>query len=174
MRISLIPSLFFLGACASGGTSFSKMGNGTFDLLGGTPLPTAAVLLPLDRNLLVNADQDADGSHIRMQFHNIMELDRQGRFSEARFILSEIRETLTPDSDGYKSVTCSIALTSLKAGDYVAFNRAAHQLDLSLGEPVNVPVVYVEVISLYRSLVKKTLPVNVPEGIKQFDAQLNI
>jgi hypothetical protein len=59
-----------------------------------------------------------------------------------------------------------MALLALSEGDVGTFRRIARQLDNSLGTPVRVPPAYVEVISLYRAITGKVLPVNAPERMK--------
>lgn len=94
-----------------------------------------------------------------------MQLAGQKRYSEARYLLNTVRSNQKVGSQGYKSVTCSMALLAIKEGDISGFRRYARQLDRALGEQISVDPAYVEVVSLYRILENKNLPVNAPDGM---------
>jgi hypothetical protein len=53
-----------------------------------------------------------------------------------------------------------MALLALREGNIATFRRIARQLDESLGTPVRVDISYVDVISLYRAMENRDLPVN--------------
>jgi hypothetical protein len=104
--------------------------------------------------------------------HNTIELAEQKRFLEARILLTELREIQHKESDGYRALSCAMALLALREGDISTFGRIAHQLDASLEHPVRVPPAYVEVVSLYRAMSSQNLPVNAPERIQQMRDRL--
>jgi len=110
-------------------------------------------------------------SPVEATIRDVLELAEQKRFTEARNVLAELRESQPRRSDGYKASTATMALLALKAGDFPMFRRLARQLDKSLGAPVRVDPGYVEVISLYRAAVGKSLPVNAPDGIRKLAAK---
>mgnify|MGYP003971044299 CR=1 FL=1 len=110
-------------------------------------------------------------SPVEATIRDILELAEQKRFTEARNVLAELRESQPRRSDGYRASTATMALLALKAGDFPMFRRLARQLDKSLGAPLRVDPGYVEVISLYRAAVGKSLPVNAPDGIKKLAAK---
>ena len=108
----------------------------------------------------------ANGSAVEVAIHNAVELSRQKRFAEARHLLADVRADQPAGSDGFQAVSCSMALLALSEGDVGTFRRIARQLDNSLGTPVRVPPAFVEVITLYRAITGKVLPVNAPEKMK--------
>ena len=59
-----------------------------------------------------------------------------------------------------------MAVLALKEGDFQAFRRLARQLDRSLGTPVRVNAPHTEIITLYRAVTGKVVPVNAPEHMK--------
>jgi len=110
-------------------------------------------------------------SPVEAIIRDVLELAEQKRFTEARNVLAELRESQPRRSDGYRASTATMALLALKAGDFPMFRRLARQLDKSLGAPVRVDPGYVEVISLYRAAVGQSLPVNAPDGIRKLAAK---
>jgi hypothetical protein len=106
-------------------------------------------------------------SPVEAMVRDALDLARQKRFAEATSVLAELRESQRRPSEGYQASTATMALLALKAGDFPMFRRLGRQLDRSLGTPVRVDGAYVEVISLYRAAVGKSLPVNAPDGIKK-------
>ena len=96
----------------------------------------------------------------------IVDLDRQKRFAEARHLLSQVRKVQPGKSEGYRSVTNSMAILALKEGKFEDFKRLARQLDRSLGNPVHVKAPHTELITLYRAVTGKVLPVNAPANMK--------
>lgn len=110
-------------------------------------------------------DQESD-------LHNAIALAKQKRFLEARILLTELREIQHGKSDGYRALSCAMALLALREGDIWTFKRIARQLDISLEIPVRVPPAYVEVVSLYRAMSNQGLPVNAPERIQRMRDQL--
>ena len=110
-------------------------------------------------------------SPIEATIRDVLDLAEQKRFSEARNVLAELRESQPRQSEGYRASTGAMALLALKAGDFPMFRRLARQLDRSLGTPVRVDPGYVEVISLYRAAVGQSLPVNAPDGIRKLAAK---
>jgi len=103
---------------------------------------------------------------------NAIELAKQKRFLEARILLTELREIQDRESDGYRALSCAMAILALREGDARTFKRIARQLDASLETPVRVPPAYVEVVSLYRAMNNQSLPVNTPERIQQMRDRL--
>lgn len=95
-----------------------------------------------------------------------VELDQQKRFAEARHLLSQVRSVQSTDSDGYQSLTNSMAVIALKEGEFQEFKRLARQLDVSLKRPVMVKAPHTEVVTLYRAVTGKALPVNAPARMK--------
>ena len=148
----------FLASCQTTGSQ----GLSNFDLFG-TPqklIPGEDVVLP--RNSKALGQQSGIESTLRM----VVELDQQKRFAEARHLLLQVRSAQPSDSVGYQSVASSMAVLALKEGDFNAFKRIAHQLDVSLGNPVRVEAPNTEIITLYRSVTGKPLPVNAPARMK--------
>ena len=64
-----------------------------------------------------------------------------------------------------------MALLALKGGDFDAFMRLARQLDVSLSNPIRVDKPHVEVITLYRAISGKTLPINAPQKMRVLAAK---
>ncbi|MBT3914030.1 MAG: hypothetical protein HOF22_12685 [Verrucomicrobia bacterium] len=166
IKIALVFMCFLITGCTTDSTNFSNfnLGNGNwFNQAKSTPkTPTP---LARDPALLI------DDNDIQTAIHNAVELTKQKRFVEARQILAEVRELQDPDKDGYRAVTCAMALLALREGNIRVFKRTARQLDRALGQPVNVASSYVEVISLYRVLSDQTLPVNIPKAMKRLKEQ---
>ena len=115
----------------------------------------------------------ARGTSVEVALHNAVELSRQKRFVEARHLLAEVRSLQDRDSEGYWAVSCSMALLALREGDLVTFQRIASQLDESMGRPVRVEQGYVEVVSLFRTISDRKLPVNAPEKMERLKERLS-
>jgi hypothetical protein len=161
-RITFALGVVTLSGCATDQSGFSAFGFGNNNWFDKSPAQgSSTIALPRDPDLL------ADDGGLQSAIHNSVELANQKRFSEARFILADVRESQQPDDEAYKALTCAIALLSLREGRISVFKRTARQLDLALKEPLNVPASYVEVISLYRLMEGKPLPVNTPEGVNR-------
>jgi hypothetical protein len=157
---------FLLTGCVSDGTGFGSLGQDGFSWFDSSePENKNTVALSRDPKSL------AIGNTTEVAVHNAIELTRQKRFVEARYLLAGIRDKQVSKEDGYQAVTCAMALLALRDGDITTFKRTARQLDMALGEPVNVPPAFVEVISLYRTLNNTSLPVNAPEGMKRLKEQ---
>ena len=153
-----VGSMVFLAACQTTGTQ----GVSNFDLFG-TPQKLVIgedVVLPRSSKALNR--KSGVGSTLRI----VVDLDRQKRFAEARYLLSQVRGTQPGESEGYRSVTNSMAVLALKEGDFQAFRRLARQLDRSLGTPVRVNAPHTEIITLYRAVTGKVVPVNASEHMK--------
>ncbi len=112
------------------------------------------------------------GSSQEDDVQNAIELAEQKRFLEARILLTEVREIQDRESDGYRAISCAMAILALRDGDIRTFRRVARQLDTSLGNPVRVPPAYTEIVSLYRAMSNQSLPVNAPERIQQMRDRL--
>ena len=156
----ILLGVLCLGACSSTIPNSAKLGFDKLSWFNGDE--KSQIVLPKDPQMLANGDP------VQVAIYNAVELSDAKRFDEARQLLSEVRELQVRNSDGYRAVTCAMAILALRSGDIKTFNITAHQLDASLGSPVTVSPSYVEVISLYRALNDRPLPVNVPEGIKRF------
>lgn len=158
--LAALPMLLvFLGGCAS--SEFSDMRFDNFDWLTSKQAgPPETVVLARDPASLANA------SEVERTLYNAVELSRQKRFVEARYLLAEARSVQERDSDGYRAISCAMALLALREGDIGTFKRVARQLDTSLGQPVRVDSAYVDVISLYRAMNNRNLPVNANDKFK--------
>jgi len=162
LRVCVIAGTLLLGACTTDGVSFSNLGMNNVDWFTASKT-TEQGSISLSRDV----DVLADGNVLEVSVHNAVELARQKRFVEARYLLAGVRDLQDPKEDGYRAVTCAMAILALRDGDIRTFKRTARQLDTALGMPVNVTPSYVEVISLYRVLTKQSLPVNAPEGMQR-------
>jgi hypothetical protein len=159
----VVISAMLVTGCETGSNGFSGLGiNGMNWFSSSETGEGEAVILAQDPAML------SRGSQIEKALHNSVELARQKRFLEARHILSEVRETQQPSGEGYRAITCAMALLALKEGDLETFKRVARQLDMSLGQPVDVEEPYVEVVTLYRTFANESLPVNAPEKMRIF------
>ncbi len=157
---------FLVTGCVSDGAGLGGFGQDAFSWFDSSePENKNTVSLSHDPKSL------AIGNATEVAVHNAIELARQKRFVEARYLLAGIRDKQVSREDGYQAVTCAMALLALRDGDIATFKRTARQLDKALGEPVNVPPAFVEVISLYRTLNNSSLPVNAPEGMKRLKEQ---
>ena len=158
-RVFLVAvGVALLASCQTTGTN----GVSNFDLFG-TPQKIVVgedVVLPRSSTALSRTEGVA--STIRI----IVDLDRQKRFAEARHLLSQVRKVQPGKSEGYRSVTNSMAILALKEGEFEDFKRLARQLDRSLGNPVHVKAPHTELITLYRAVTGKVLPVNAPANMK--------
>jgi hypothetical protein len=119
--------------------------------------------------VILTADPYAidDNSIVGSLVFDSVELSKQKRFAEARHLLADVRAAQAPKSEGFHATTCAMALLALREGDFPMFKRLARQLDNSLGRPVRIDPAFVEVISLYRAVSGKNLPVNAPEKMKR-------
>ena len=161
--IALVVTAVLLGGCAADDNIFSNFGTNNLNWFNSAePGEGESVVIARDSNVLAN------GTEIEVSVHNAIELSRQKRFIEARQILANVRALQDPKSDGYRAVTCSMALLALREGNIRHFQRLARQLDNSLGKPVKVSSSYVEVISLYRAINNQNLPVNASDKFRQF------
>ena len=153
---SVIVVAGLMAGCASDGSFTGMEGLNWLN----PPKPVQTVVLARDPASL------AGGSQVEKIIHDAVELSRQKRFSEARLLLTEVREVQKRDNEGYQAVSSAMALLALREGDIGAFRRIARQLDASLGHPVRVVNAYVDVISLYRAMNNRNLPVNATEPMK--------
>ena len=153
----LAAALFLTGCQTMGGQVFSN-----FDVFGSPNkfMVGEDVVLPRDRRALDG--QSGVASSLRLA----VELDQQKRFAEARHLISQVRSIQSTKSDGYQVTTASMAILALKEGNFFAFKRIARQLDASLGNPVRVEAPHTAIITLYRAVSGKALPVNAPENMK--------
>jgi hypothetical protein len=162
----LVLTCFLITGCTTDGTNLSNFNIGKNDWFNQSN-ETSKGTLALARD----PEALTDDNDIQAAVHNAVELAGQKRFVEARHILAEVREFQDPDKEGYLAITCAMALLALREGNIQTFKRTARQLDTALDQPLNVASSYLEVISLYRVLADKTLPVNVPKGIKRLKEQ---
>ena len=162
LSIALVITTMSLGGCVTDDNIFSNFGTNNLSWFNSAePIASESVVIARDSNVLAN------GTKIEVSVHNAIELSRQKRFVEARQILADVRALQDPKSDGYRAVSCAMALLALREGNIKSFQRLARQLDTSLGEPVRVSPSYVEVISLYRAINNQNLPVNAPDKFDQ-------
>lgn len=159
---SVIVVAGLMAGCASNGSFSGMEGLRWFD----SSEPVQTVVLARNPASL------AGGSQVERIIHDAVELTRQKRFSEARQLLAEVREVQKRDSEGYQAVSSAMALLALREGNIGAFRRIARQLDVSLGHPVRVDNAYVDVISLYRAMSNRNLPVNATEPMKALKDRL--
>jgi len=160
---ALVLTTILLGGCVTDNNMFADFGKNNLGWFN-SPEPSASesVVIARDSNVLAN------GTEIEVSIHNAIELSRQKRFVEARHILADVRALQDQESDGYRAVSCAMALLALREGNIKSFQRLARQLDNSLGNPVRVSPSYVGVISLYRAINNQNLPVNAPAKFRQF------
>ena len=162
-RYLAISMCFLLGACqATTGSTLSNFG------LFEQPqsfVPGEDVVLPKDAKALT--EETDIGSTLKL----VVELDRQKQFNEARHLMGQVRNNQPLNSNGFRVSTNSMALLALKGGDFDAFMRLARQLDVSLSNPIRVDKPHVEVITLYRVISGKTLPVNAPQKMRVLAAK---
>ena len=163
LSIALVATTMLLGGCVTDDNMFSDLGANNLRWFNSAePNARESVVIARDSNAL------AAGSEIEVSVHNAIELSSQKRFMESRQILANVRALQDPKSDGYRAVTCAMALLALREGNIKNFKRLARQLDNSLGKPVKVSPSYVEVVSLYRSINNQNLPVNASDKFRQF------
>ena len=160
--------VFGLTACSASLPDFSAT---NISMLGGFTKEEKKVDAGYEVVLAKQAAALNPSSPVEAIIRDVLELAEQKRFTEARNVLAELRESQPRRSDGYRASTATMALLALKAGDFPMFRRLARQLDKSLGAPVRVDPGYVEVISLYRAAVGQSLPVNAPDGIRKLAAK---
>ena len=159
---ALVITTLLLGGCVTDDNIFSNFKTGDLRWFNSAePSSSESVEIARDPNVLAN------GTEIEVAVHNAIELSRQKRFVEARHLLADVRELQDPKSDGYRAVSCAMALLALREGNIRTFQRLARQLDTSLGTPVRVAPSYVEVISLHRAINNQNLPVNAPAKFHQ-------
>ena len=159
----IIVSAMLLGGCVTDDNMFSDFGKNNLSWFNSAePSASESVVIARDSKVLAN------GTETEVSIHNAIELSRQKRFVEARHILADVRALQDQESDGYRAVSCAMALLALREGNIKSFQRLARQLDNSLGKPVSVSPSYLGVISLYRAINNQNLPVNAPDKFRQF------
>jgi hypothetical protein len=168
-KVALVFMCFLITGCTTDGTNFANFAN--FNIGKGNWFDQAKSAPKTPTPLARDPDLLIDDNDIQTAIHNAVELTKQKRFVEARKILAEVRELQDPGKDGYRAVTCAMALLALREGNIRVFKRTARQLDRALGQPVRVAPSYVEVISLYRVLSDQTPPVNIPKAMKRLKEQ---
>lgn len=169
LALSLISGALLLGGCTTGSDSLSGFRLGGWSPFTGSRLESQGprqIALPRDAAALGTA------TTLEVTLRNVVELSEQKRYAEARYLLTEVRATQPPDSEGFRAATCAMAIAALKEGDVGTFRRAARQLDAALGQPVRVDPAYVEVITLYRALNGQDLPVNAPPQMRALGRRL--
>ncbi len=165
--IAAISTAVILTGCSSSGDGMSGFGISNMDWFNSAEPPTKESFVVGTKPSTYRARNDQEAV-----LQNAIELAQQKRFLEARILLTELREIQHRESDGYRALSCAMALLALREGDIKTFRRVARQLDASLGIPVRVPPAYVEVVSLYRAMNNQSLPVNAPERIQQMRDRL--
>ena len=162
LPIALVVTAMLSGGCATDDNIFSNFEPNNLSWFNSAePSASESVVIARDSNVLAN------GTEVEVAINNAIELSRQKRFVEARHILADVRALQNPKSDGYRAVSCAMALLALREGNIRGFQQLARQLDTSLGSPVSVTSSYVEVISLYRAINNQSLPVNAPDKFHQ-------
>ena len=170
-RIGLIITAtamaIMLAGCSSSGDGMSGFGLSNMDWFNSAEPST-------EESFNVGRDPAnlGSGSAQEDDVQNAIELAEQKRFLEARILLTEVRDIQDRESDGYRAISCAMAMLALRDGDIRTFRRVARQLDTSLGNPVRVPPAYTEIVSLYRAMSNQSLPVNAPERIQQMRDRL--
>ena len=156
-----------LTGCSANGDSLSGFSLSNMDWFNSAEPPTKESFVVGTKPSTYRARNDQEAV-----LQNAIELAQQKRFLEARILLAELRAIQHRESDGYRALSCAMALLALREGDIKTFGRVARQLDASLGFPVRVPPTYVEVVSLYRAMNNQGLPVNAPASIQQMRDRL--
>lgn len=161
-RIVALALSLVVSACSSNG-SIPGFEAGSFDWFNSNETT-------LSDDAYANRNQAllANGSDAELAIFNAVELAEQKRFAEARQILAEVRDLQPASSDGFRALTCAMAIAALREGQINIFERLAAQLDNSMGRQVRVDANYVEVISLYRAINGLPLPVNAPPRFQKF------
>ena len=160
-------TVIMLAGCSSSGEGMSGFGLSNMQWFNSAE-PSTEESFNVGRdpaNLGSGSTQEAD-------VQDAIELAEQKRFLEARILLAEVRDIQDRESDGYRAISCAMAILALRDGDIRTFRRVARQLDTSLGNPVRVPPAYTEIVSLYRAMSNQSLPVNAPERIQQMRDRL--
>ena len=160
-------TVIMLAGCSSSGEGMSGFGLSNMQWFNSAE-PSTEESFNVGRdpaNLGSGSTQEAD-------VQDAIELAEQKRFLEARILLAEVRDIQDRESDGYRAISCAMAILALRDGDIRTFRRVARQLDASLGNPVRVPPAYTEIVSLYRAMSNQSLPVNAPERIQQMRDRL--
>ena len=125
---------------------------------------TSEIVLAADRHLL------GTDNELASTIQNVLDLADQKRFSEASGLLEKLRSTLAINSEGFQSVTASMALLALRSGDFKRFEQFAGQLDRSLEDPLRVEPAFADVITLYRVVNGKSLPVNATNSLRRLES----
>lgn len=168
-RITILCAMALgMNACS---TAMSDFSTANIPMLGGFGKEEQQVETGYEVVLAKQAASLNPNSPVEAMVRDALDLARQKRFAEATSVLAELRESQRRPSEGYQASTATMALLALKAGDFPMFRRLGRQLDRSLGTPVRVDGAYVEVISLYRAAVGRSLPVNAPEGLRRLAAK---
>jgi hypothetical protein len=142
-----------LGACAQGSA---------FDLFAkksATPVPTAAVSLPVNMNE-ITGDGALDG-----RLRNSAALAANKRFAEAQQELAALGATLPPDSTMWIGVKCAEMTAALRAGDMKGFHAAASAVERKLADPLRPPIGCAAPLALARKANSLPMPIGVPEGL---------
>ncbi len=128
--------------------------------------PTVEVMLPRDWRVLGNSPAEES-------LRNAMEFFEQKRFIEARRILAQLRDSVSPRSQSYQAITASMAHISLRQGDIVAARRLGRQLEALVDETRPDPA-FVSVIAIIRALDRRPTPVNTPKRLSQLLQNLDL
>jgi hypothetical protein len=165
--ITATAMAIMLAGCSSSGDGMSGFGLSNMQWFNSAEPST-------EESFNVGGDPENLGSSSNQEaaLQNAIELAEQKRFLEARILLTEVRDIQDRESDGYRAISCAMAILALRDGDIRTFRRVARQLDTSLGNPVRVPPAYTEIVSLYRAMSNQSLPVNAPERIQQMRDRL--
>jgi hypothetical protein len=160
--LGAIVGTLILAGCQTQGTngsgSFSNFN--LFGTAGQNFVVGEDVVLPRDPQVLKSDDG------IQSTLRLVVELDQRKRFAEARHLLSQVRSVQPPAGAGYQATTSSMAVLALKEGNFEAFKRLARQLDAALGTPVRVEAQHLDIVTVYRAVSGKPIPVNTPDNMK--------
>ena len=129
--------------------------------IGGTAFnhgPMTKVTLPRDWRAL--GDSPAEKS-----LRNAMEFAEQKRFDEARRILAQLREGVSPRGETYRLLTASMAHLSLRQGDIAAARRLGRQLENVLEDETRPDPAVVNVVAITRALDGRETPINTPTSL---------
>lgn len=130
--------------------------------------------LEFSHTKLPETASELGGFGLQANILNAAELAEQKRFSEARHILERVRATQEFGSEAYQSLTASMAVLALRAGDMGLFRQDAAALDRTLEDKVRPQSEFVEVVAFHRALNAEPLPVNTPTKLREWLTARNV
>lgn len=150
--IVLASTVLLLTACANNNAKFG----GGLRILDNDP--TVKITLPRDWRAL--GDTPAEKS-----LRNAMEFAEQKRFGEARRVLAQLREGVSPRSETYRLLTASMAHLSLRSGDIATARRLGRQLENTLEDRTRTDPAVTNIIAITRALDGGETPINTPTSL---------